>query len=405
MISLADSYRVAYCIVPRIGGTFAFYKKLSVALKEKGVRVFAVSIGENESLRWDSAFADAGCVAISSSEKDPFRAAQGFSSWCEKEGINIVIPMCSTIGSSTVPHLSSGIRVVKRCSSITRHAYDLVTSNLEFCDRIVATSKRQLDDLATKRKVPQKKLTLIPHGVDAVLADRVYQQPLNQPIRLGYVGRLSHSDKGCLHLSRVAAILKSRNIPFHMTIIGDGEDRAQLERQLRAVGMNGSVCFRGAIPQDRVAASLLELDILLLPSHYEGFPNSLIEAMAAGVVPVAFRIAGVTDWIIEDGSSGFVCDAYRPALLTERIIQLHENRLQLTTMARNAVDRVRGRFNVTQMGSQYDSVFRSLLESSPAVRPRRTWQDFRLDSSHNPTWRRYVPQKCKDWARRRGIIA
>ena len=63
-----------------------------------------------------------------------------------------------------------------------------------------------------------------------------------------------------------------------------------------------------------------------MPSRFEGFGFSLIEAMAAGCVPIVSRIHGVTDWIVEDGKTGFVCGIDKPREFAERLIQLSKDR-------------------------------------------------------------------------------
>lgn len=112
--------------------------------------------------------------------------------------------------------------------------------------------------------------------------------------RLLFVGRLA-AVKGLPVL-----IEALRDLPgAHLTVIGDGPDRAALERQ--ASGLN--VTFAGYQSQSAVADTLRDTDIFVLPSFAEGVPVVLMEAMAAEVPVVATRIAGIPE-LVEDGVSG-----------------------------------------------------------------------------------------------------
>ena len=66
------------------------------------------------------------------------------------------------------------------------------------------------------------------------------------------------------------------------------------------------VTFLGAVPPADVPALVARHDVLLMPSRYEGFGYTLVEAMAGGCVPVASRVRGSTDFIVDDGRTGFL---------------------------------------------------------------------------------------------------
>lgn len=397
--------KIAYCDVPKSGGTFNFYRNLKKALQPLGWRVFAVSAGLVEAKAWDPTFEIEDCVCIASEEINPHKIAQELAAWVEREKIDIFIPMSSSIGSSTVPHLPPLVRVVSRCSSISRHAYDVVCNNASFVSRVVATSKRQYDDLKIKRKLPEQKLAFVTHGFDTERFATVssLRNQVADLMRLVYIGRLEHLDKGCLYLAELVKILGRQNIPFTLDIVGDGPDGDELRSRIGRLPSAGRVTFHGNRPNREIPLFLSRVDVFLMPSHFEGFGFSLVEAMVAGCVPVASCIRGVTDWIVTHGRSGFVCDISNMRQFAEAVGQLHQDRGLLRQMSVAAATDAQTRFNLDRMGCDYNRVFREVLAEPLATNRPRPWEEFRLDPAYATTWRRFVPQPLKNLARRWGL--
>jgi glycosyltransferase involved in cell wall biosynthesis len=90
-----------------------------------------------------------------------------------------------------------------------------------------------------------------------------------------------------------------------LVLIGEGGERARLERLVRETDLSASVQFLGALPQAAVAEWLAASDLLCLPSHAEGSPNVIVEALASGVPVVASRVGGIPD-LVQDGVTGLL---------------------------------------------------------------------------------------------------
>lgn len=397
--------KIGYCIVPKIGGTFNFFCNLQAALLPHGWQVFGVSAGRRECDLWQEEFAVEGCVRVGGDVDDPLAAAQALVNWAERNDIRILIPMSSWIAASAVPHLPPTVRTVTRCGSITRHAYNIVTNNCPLVSRVIATSPRQYDDLSTKKGISKEKLAFIPHGLPLEAFSKVAssRRPVGGPVRLGYVGRLENQDKGCLYLPVLADQLERAKVPFVLDIVGSGPDEQMLRRRLRHKLKNGYVRMHGRRTNAEIPSLLSNMDIFVMPSHFEGFGFSLVEAMAAGCVPVASRIPSVTDWIIKEGQTGYVCPTGNMKAFAEAIRQLADDRDTLRLMSESAAGDVAFRFNLERMGRDYDKLFRQVLVEPPSKQGPRPWSEFRLDPAYAPTWRRFVPQAAKNWARRKGF--
>ena len=105
-------------------------------------------------------------------------------------------------------------------------------------------------------------------------------------------------------------------------IVGEGAMREALERRVRELGLSGRVRFLGE--RTDVAALLASSDAFVLPSRSEAFPNSVLEAMAAGLPIVATRVGGVPE-LIESGATGVLVEADRPAELAAALLDLMDH--------------------------------------------------------------------------------
>lgn len=175
------------------------------------------------------------------------------------------------------------------------------------------------------------------------------------------VGRLSR-EKG--HRDLVDAVARIRalepSIDFRVVIVGDGPERAALERQKQELGLNGLVLLAGQQRDVRPYYSLA--NVFALPSHTEGSPNALLEAMAAGVPAAVTAVGGVPE-IAEDGRNALVIEGRNPAGLAAAILRL----LQDSGLARRlaaAGKETAARFTPDLSHRTILEVYRRVLERS-----------------------------------------
>ena len=150
------------------------------------------------------------------------------------------------------------------------------------------------------------------------------------------VGRLSR-EKGHADLVRAVARLRATGpgVDFKLVILGEGPERAAVEEEARRLGVFESIVFAGHAPDVRPFYALA--DALALPSHSEGSPNVLLEAMAAGVAVAATRVGGVPE-IASDEETALLVPARDPDALAAAFGRLLSDR----TLARELAARARG---------------------------------------------------------------
>ena len=148
------------------------------------------------------------------------------------------------------------------------------------------------------------RVQVIPSGVALTTVRRGRSAP-GAILRLIYTGRLIQHQKRIMDLTGIVKKLEEKHVPFSLTIIGGGPQAEDLEKALESQICRGSVIMTGTLPNEQVLRHLVEHDALILTSDFEGTPVSLLEAMAAGCVPVVTDIPSGIPELVEDGVNGF----------------------------------------------------------------------------------------------------
>jgi glycosyltransferase involved in cell wall biosynthesis len=171
---------------------------------------------------------------------------------------------------------------------------------LRRADRVVAVSRdlaRRVIDLGAD----PDRVDVVYNGVEETVfhpgprgqaRDRLGLEP-DVPVVL-FVGNLAPV-KGVDVLIEACARLAARGERFRCHLIGQGPLRPRLEERAGAAGLAGHVRFHGALPHERLADWYRAADVLALPSHSEGVPNVLLEAVACGLPCVASQVGGVPE--------------------------------------------------------------------------------------------------------------
>lgn len=159
--------------------------------------------------------------------------------------------------------------------------------------------------------------------------------------------------KGFDLLVQSVARLHASGRQVHAAIYGDGPERDALQRQITSHGLDGFVELRGRYTD--VSSSIGRGDIFVLSSRYEGFPNVLIEAMALGLAPVAFRCRFGPDEIITHESDGLLVQAQSLDELTRSISRLVDDPALRRRFGHTAMQSVK-RFSIDAVGERWDKI-------------------------------------------------
>ncbi|MFH1502349.1 MAG: glycosyltransferase [Candidatus Eisenbacteria bacterium] len=143
----------------------------------------------------------------------------------------------------------------------------------------------------------------------------------NDVVRLLFVGRLTRA-KGVSYLMEALASLRAEGRSVTLDVVGDGETRAELERQTADLGLTSSVTMHGyKTLGDELIAHYRSADVFVLPSVSEGTPKVVLEAMSNAVPVVATNVGGLPT-IVEPEETGLLVEPKSPAALASAIARV-----------------------------------------------------------------------------------
>jgi glycosyltransferase involved in cell wall biosynthesis len=205
-----------------------------------------------------------------------------------------------------------------------------VTNRLAYrlAGRVLGNSTQVGESLATVERVPRERIVVVPNFVDDHAFDVASSESLDALRReldvppsalvVGIVARL-HPVKDHATLIKAIALLKPQFPALLLVLIGSGPLRADLEALAAAEGVESIVRFAGLRTPPPNLHSIFDVSVLC--SLSEGFPNTIVEAMAAGRPVVGTNVGGVPD-AVREGVNGRLVPAQDPAALAAALAPL-----------------------------------------------------------------------------------
>lgn len=171
-----------------------------------------------------------------------------------------------------------------------------------------------------------------------------------------YVGRLDFVQKRVYRVIDTWNYLEERFPDWRLTIVGDGEDRENLENHVKYLGLK-RVSFEGF---QKPIAYYKRASILLLTSDFEGFPLVLAECMSFGVIPAVYNSYSAVCDIIDDGKDGIVLPYHKNGYQAEEaagmIVNIMKDDGKREQMALAAIKKSK-EYSVEKIYSEWESVF------------------------------------------------
>lgn len=180
-------------------------------------------------------------------------------------------------------------------------------------------------------------------------------------LRLVSIGRFVEQ-KGQMVLIEALAQLADSHPDIHLTLVGDGEMRADLEAAIRQQGLEQMVTLTGWLSEDEVQAQIAGAHALVLPSFAEGLPMVIMEAMAAGRPVISTFVAGIPELVVP-GETGLLVPAGDVDALARAIGSLSELSTDaLQAMGNKGRIRVLARHDMRAEASKLTQHFRAVVD-------------------------------------------
>lgn len=234
------------------------------------------------------------------------------------------IPVLVTVHSMWGHLARPGYTMAERLSGYTRHRVLLSGVSSAAADRV----SRSLPSVGPVR--------IIPNGIDeevwaAVDSDASSVRERSGPLEVVSVMRMAPR-KRTLPLVRIAEDALTRGADLHLTLVGDGPERAQAERYVRRHGLDDAIQFTGRLSGSQIRALYRSSDLFIQPSIQESFGIAALEARTAGLPVLARSQTGTVDFI-RDGTEGVIVDD--DDSMTRALMQLAADRDTVARMSQH----------------------------------------------------------------------
>jgi glycosyltransferase involved in cell wall biosynthesis len=254
-------------------------------------------------------------------------------------------------------------------------------------DRVLAVSSAVRDVVVHRDGLPEERVSVLGNGLDLDALDAVPRVDVRgelglppEALLLCSVGRLVR-DKGHAYLLQAFAQGLERWPAAHLVLVGEGPEEARLRDDTSRLRLDGRVHFLGF--REPVAAVLKGCDVFVLPSLEEGFPVTVLEAMACGLPVVASDVGGVAD-VVARGRTGLIVPAAerwdggtrdaahadglaaRPVeALRDALAALVADAPARVRMGRNGRRRVESHFSLDHVVTSLEALYRELCSARP----------------------------------------
>lgn len=232
-------------------------------------------------------------------------------------------------------------------------------------DVIVANSEATAEQLTEMRKPRKQMVFAVQNAIENQFIDRMemrnrlvheYELPADA-IWIGSMGRLDPLKRFDL-LIKIMQTLKDEVENIHFLLIGDGSERENLERLVKEHELSDQITFSGEVPL--ASTWLRALDIFCFASVDEGLPNVIMEAAAAGLPIVTWRLP-FNEELLEDGKTALLVEAEDINGFKEAIVKLIQSPAHRATLGEAARKHILVNFGLERYVKNMTHVYETIL--------------------------------------------
>lgn len=236
-------------------------------------------------------------------------------------------------------------------------------------DLVAVLASSELDAYASF--VPEQDVIALPNGIDCRPFAHIPTVPTRptDPLRLIYIGRIAR-EKGLYEALQAMRLALDLGVDARLTVGGAGPEEPRLRRYAAALGIAQRTAFVGPVFGSDKVNLLAGADVMLLPSHAEGLPYALLEAMAAGVPVLATAVGAIPD-VVSPGTHGYLVPVRDGKSLAEALALMSGDREKLAWMSRACRRRVRAAYSIERLAGElavrYHELIHGLHVASPGA--------------------------------------
>ena len=227
--------------------------------------------------------------------------------------------------------------------------------------KVVAVGEMVKKNLIDYFEISKEQVCVIHNAVKPfdgkiVPVEILYKEHAKGNVLIGNIGRLSEQ-KGMTYFIEAAKITAKAHPEARFIIVGDGEEKEQLQAQVKVKGLQDKVLFLGY--RNDIQNVMSQLDFVVLSSLWEGLPLTPIEAYSVGKTVIGTAVDGTPE-IIRDGVDGYLVEPRNPVQLAEKMNKLIENPRIRSEMETQAMKRYQDEFSFEKLSKRYIDFYEGL---------------------------------------------
>jgi len=278
------------------------------------------------------------------------------------------LPQAGFVASYAGKYLNIPSAVSVRGNDIERAAFDPSKfSHVMYALQNANAVTTNAAELIKKAKAfIDSEIYLIPNGIDIELFKPMPKNDelaraigLNTNPVIGFVGELREK-KGLQTILHAYTHINKRHATTLLVVgeVRQGDDAKAFD-ELQRSNPEANVSVTGRVPHYELPAYYSLMDIFVHPSHRDGMPNAVLEAMACERVVIATSVGGIKD-IIEDGKNGVIVTVKDAKMLAEKILELLEDPEKKSILGKNARELIMSKYTLEKELEANLSIYRKL---------------------------------------------
>ena len=244
-----------------------------------------------------------------------------------------------------------------------KYFYELIRNKtykklLKNIDIFIAPSKN-IEEYFNNQEFIKNKLKVLYNGINLLEYSEI-----TKGNNLLYIGSLSKG-KGVEYLLKAMLLIIEKFPTAHLNIVGDGEEKNNLEKLTKKLKLEKYVTFSGRIPNKKIGEYYKKTTIVVIPSICpESFSLVGLEAMSAGRAVIGTCLGAIPEWL-DEGITGYLVKAKNPKQIAEKATQLFSDRKLIEQMGKNARKKAE-QFTIEKHGDKIEKIYKELIEKYKA---------------------------------------
>ncbi|QCT93960.1 glycosyltransferase family 4 protein [Caminibacter mediatlanticus TB-2] len=182
----------------------------------------------------------------------------------------------------------------------------------------------------------------------------------NQTFTIGVVSRLTY-EKGIDILLNAIFELKKKIENYKVVIIGDGYEKEKLVKLTKKLQIEDKIEWKGFIPKENLSNYYSIFDVVVIPSRFEGFGLTAIEAMSYKIPVIASNVDGLKE-IIKDGEDGLLFNKEESKILADKILQIYKDQRLKNKLGENAYEKVKQKFSYEVYKNKINELYEIIIK-------------------------------------------